>query len=154
MLQFLSSLQIRGFLQLQKHPQEWNPSLYTKLSYNSHAVFTHRPKEFICVLLSVHLQWGQNLWLKVRHGALHHGIRRIMMLWIWGLASPDSYSALYASQLHADNGDSGMANCGTMATSGAASSQHCQVCQRDAHPLLAITAVCMHFQESKKQTPL
>lgn len=59
-----------------------------------------------------------------------------------------------ASWLHAVNGDSGMANCGTMATSGAASSQHCQVCQREAHPLLAITAVCMHFQESKKQNPL
>lgn len=44
MLQFLSSLQIRGFLQLQKHPREWSPSLYTKLNYNSHAVFTHRPK--------------------------------------------------------------------------------------------------------------
>lgn len=37
---------------MQKHPWEWDPSLNSKLNYDSCAVFTHRPKAINSVLCS------------------------------------------------------------------------------------------------------
>lgn len=136
---------------MQKHPWEWDPSLNSKLNYDSCAVFTHRPK----VINSVPCSWciyngaGSCVWHKARHGALHRWLREnrdVLDLGAWHLQI-----LAYASWLRADNGTVATVNCGTMATSGAAAFQHRQVHQRDVHSPLEIAVVCVHFQEYWKQ---
>lgn len=138
---------------MQKHLGNGTQVLNTKLSYDSYAVFAHRPEGINSVPCSWCVSNGagscdtrSGMWLYAT------GLMRLMMFWIWG---PGIFRcSLKPACCMQTMGTVGMVHCGTMATSGAAAFQHCQVCQRDVYPLLEIAVVCVHFQECKKQNLL